>query len=229
MKQNIKNDIHLEEIWHQVPENYYQKGVKKNFLQRSWHLGKLKAVLELIDQENSEPISILDVGCASGWFLSEVSSRYPKAKCTGVDVYKKAINYGKKTYKNLRLIQADAHKLPFPEKSFDLIICTEVLEHVVNPKQVLKEIKRVLNPRGIAIVELDSGSILFRLIWFWWTNLRHGVWRDSHIHAFNLKKLKRLILDAGFHIKKEKTFNYSMAVAFSLTHKKITRVNNLKA
>lgn len=208
-----KNNVNLELIWNSVPADYYQKGVKNNLLQRLWHGGKLKAVLSLMNKNHQ---NILDVGCASGWFLSQVASKYPKAKCTGVDVYKKGIEYGKKTYKSLNLIVADAHKLPFPNKSFDVIICTEVLEHVVNPDKVLIEIKRLLSEDGIVIIEMDTGNILFNIAWFFWTHLRRGVWKDAHINSFNLKKLKKMILDSKFNIKKTKIFNLGMAVVFQV-------------
>lgn len=202
-----------EKILNQVPPDYYQKGVKKNFLQRAWHGGKLKTVFELIEKE---PKRVLDVGCASGWFLSEVKRKYPKSKCVGVDVYEKATNYGRKKYKELELISADAHNLPFKTSSFDLVICTEVLEHVDSPDTVLSEIKRVLVKNGHAIIEMDTGNFLFRIAWYWWTNLRKGVWRDSHLHRFTTKKLESILGRSEMKIMKQQIFNYSMGVAFLL-------------
>lgn len=213
----IHSDKGLEEIWDQVPADYYQNGVARNVLQKIWHTKKLKTVIGLIKSSNIKPKKILDVGSASGWFLSELALRYPKASYAGVDVHKKAINYGKKRYKNLKLICADAQSLPFPNESFDVVICTEVLEHVGNPEKVLTEIKRVLTSKGIAMVEMDTGNILFRLVWHWWTNIRKGVWRDSHIHAFNTKILEIMIKNSGFTITQKKVFNCSMAVIFMIS------------
>lgn len=201
----------LTKIWNQVPPDYYQQGVKKSLLQRIWHTNKLNAILGLIEKK---PQKILDVGCASGWFLNEVSKKYPKAECSGVDVYKKCIDYGNKRYKKLKLKHADAHKLPFKKNTFDLVICTEVLEHVVNPEKVIKEIKRVLKKDGVAIIEMDTGNFLFKAVWYWWTNIKHGVWEDSHIQVFNAKKLEKMIEENGLKIVKKKDFNYSMGIAF---------------
>lgn len=202
----------LEKIWKQVPPDYYQKGIRTNLLQKFWHTRKLKAILELI---SVYPISILDVGCASGWFLNEISKRYPNAQCTGIDVYNKAIFYGKKKYKNLHLFQADAHNIPYPDNSFNVVICTEVLEHVSNPEKVLQEIKRVLKRDGIAIVEMDTGNWMFKSIWHIWTNIFRGVWRDSHIHTFNTQLLQKMISKNKFSVNKN-IFNFTMAVAFRL-------------
>lgn len=213
---NYYSGLNLGEIWDQVPPDYYQKSVETNFFQRMWHSRKLKMVTKFIGEKKNMPKNVLDVGCASGWFLSELALKYPKTSYVGVDVYKKAIDYGKKRYKNLKLICADAHSLPFPNESFDVVICAEVLEHVENPQRVLREIKRVLVKDGVAIIEMDSGNLLFRAIWYWWTHLRRGVWRNSHVHTFNTKLLEDMIKKSGFIITQKKVFNYSMAVIFNL-------------
>jgi ubiquinone/menaquinone biosynthesis C-methylase UbiE len=219
MKAKITNHDHLEEIWHQVPADYYQNGVASNRLQRLWHFGKLKATIGILGE--FEPKKILDVGSASGWFLSMLKKRYPKASCVGVDVYKPAIQYAKKIYPESVFVEADAHKLPFKNASFDVVVCTEVLEHVVNPEAVMREIKRVLMPGGKAVIEMDSGNIFFQLVWYWWTNMRKGVWKDSHIHAFTAQKLEVILKNSGLLIKEKRFFNWSMAVVFLLEKPRI--------
>lgn len=205
----------LNKIWQQVPPDYYQKGIENNLLQRFWHYQKLKNVCEMID---NNPKAVLDVGCASGWLLFEIAKNYPKAQCTGIDVYKKALEYASKAYKKIKFIEADAHKLPFSDQSFDLIICTEVLEHVQDPKGVLQEIKRVLKPGGVVIAEMDTNNLLFRLIWFFWTRFKGRVWKDSHLHQFNRKRIKKMIINSGLRILKQKFFNFRLAVVFKMTH-----------
>jgi ubiquinone/menaquinone biosynthesis C-methylase UbiE len=200
-----------DSILHQVPPDYYQKGVKNNLLQRIWHTNKLRNVLDLIKYN---PEHILDVGCASGWFISQVNKRFPKAKCVGLDAYKKAIIYGRKKYKSIKFIQADAHNLPFADSSFDLIVCTEVLEHVLEPKGVLGEMRRVLKRQGAAIIEMDTGNLLFNTIWYVWTNLKGKVWRDAHVHKFNSVKLEKMIENSGFIVEKKELFNFGMAAVF---------------
>jgi SAM-dependent methyltransferase len=49
-------------------------------------------------------------------------------------------------------VQADASLLPFPAETFDAIICSELLEHVPDPRPVLEEIRRTLRPRGIVLI-----------------------------------------------------------------------------
>lgn len=206
----------FEEIWDQVPPDYYQKGVKKNILQKFWHKNKLNNVIGSIKLKHQNPKNILDVGSASGWFLKELKKTFINSECVGIDAYKKAIDYGKKTYANIELLNADAHRIPFRNNTFEVIVCCEVLEHVENPETVIKEMKRVLKNDGSLIIEIDTGNWLFKLVWYFWTNLRKGVWRDSHVHSFSVNKLKSLFAKNGLKIKKVKIFNFSMAVVFVL-------------
>ncbi len=213
-KQHYHSTKELDHILHQVPPDYYQKSIESNILQKRWHTGKLSAVLQSIG--SFQPKKVLDVGCAGGWFISEMAKKYPHTKCYGVDVYEPAISYAKKRYEAITFSTADAHKLPYQNESFDLIVCTEVLEHVIDPKNVMDEITRILKKDGIAIIEMDSGNLLFRIIWHWWTNMRKGVWKDSHIHAFTAKKLETLLKKSTLKIKTQRSFNFSMAVVFRL-------------
>lgn len=97
---------------------------------------------------------------------------------------------------------------------------TRKLKSVIDPEKVLREIKRVLANDGIAIIKMDSGNFLFKVVWYLWTNVRNGVWHHSHIYPFDAKKLERMIVKNGFTIAQKKTFNFSMAVAFNLKIKK---------
>ena len=88
----------IDYILNAVPPDYYQQGVKRNVLQKIWHMNKLNVTKNLMLKEYD---NILDVGCASGWFLSELAKKQPNANYYGIDLYKKAIKYGNKKYKKL--------------------------------------------------------------------------------------------------------------------------------
>lgn len=202
-------------IIEQVPADYYQKGVKENLLQKIWHTNKLNMVLKSIEYEKKE--KILDVGCASGWFIFEISKKYPKSYCFGIDIYEKGIDYAKKKYSHIKFKTADAHKIPYEKEVFDIVICTEVLEHVDDPKLVLTEIKRVLKKGGIAVIELDSGSWLFSFAWYIWRKFLKGkVWNEAHLHSFNVNKLDKLITSCDFKILSKRRFLFGMAMIFKI-------------
>ena len=134
-------------IWSQVPADYYDKGISENILQRLWHQKKLSEILSFVPKK---PVKVLDVGCSSGIITHQVHNNLPKrSKVHGIDSYKAAVDLAKTKYPHISFAVADAHKLPFKNKYFDLVICTETLEHVTNPQGVLSEIKRVLKKDNI--------------------------------------------------------------------------------
>lgn len=211
MKPNHLPQKRLRSIWAQVPANYYDLGIAKNPLQRAWHTQKISQVLRLLPPDTKK---VLDVGCSSGVLTAQITKALPQSKVTGLDSYQKAIVFARSKYPQINFIVGDAHRLPFKNNVFDLVICTETLEHLVDPAKALLEIRRVLVPRGCAIISMDSGSLLFRIIWFFWTKTRGRVWRDAHLHEFNAKILEDLIKNAGFKITKKTTSHLGMAVTF---------------
>lgn len=206
------NKKDLKKIWQQVPADYYEQGVKNNLLQRYWHITKVKTFKKLLGTK--KPKKILDVGCASGYMTNEISKIMPQATLTGVDVYSKSLAFGKKVYPQIKFIKADAHQLPFVTSSFDLVICYEVIEHVVNPNIVLKELKRVVKKNGQVIVAMDSGNWLFRIIWFIWENTKGKVWQGAHLHPFRHQKLEEIIKKCGFRIKRKAFSHFGLEVIF---------------
>lgn len=208
------NQRELKKIWNQVPPDYYQSGIERNLLQRFWHSQKINTFKKIVIGKNFS--KILDVGCASGRMANEIWKIYPRSKVVGVDTYKKALDFGHKRYPHIKFIHSDAHKLPFRSNSFDLIICYEVIEHVVNPIDVLSEIKRVVKKDGLAIVVMDSGNLLFRIIWLIWENTKGKVWRGAHLHPFHHTELEDVINKSGLTIKNKIFSHFGMEVSFVL-------------
>lgn len=205
----------LYEVWDQVPVDYYQSGVKKSVLQKLWHNRKLSIAQKILSGENFK--KCLDVGCASGYMVSEISRVFPNASYFGVDSFDKVIGYGKKKYPHIKFKVANAEKLPFKTGEFDLIICYETIEHITNPLKALKEMKRILSKKGKLILTMDSGSLLFRIVWYFWENTKGKVWKGAHLHPFHHEELENLIRKAGFNINKKIFSHLGMEVTFILT------------
>lgn len=94
------------------------------------------------------PGKVLDVGCGNSPFrhlLDPVISEYQ-----GIDV-QEASSFG---YRNPDTTYYDGKVIPFANGSFDVLLCTEVLEHVADPIDLIREMHRVLAPGGFAIVTI---------------------------------------------------------------------------
>lgn len=90
-----------------------------------------------------EVYTILDAGCGEGFTLDRLSKAKIGGSLIGADRSRTALNLGKELFPSLNLAQADIYNLPFKDNSLDLIVCTEVLEHVKNPRMALRELLRV--------------------------------------------------------------------------------------
>ncbi len=205
----------LPKVWSQVPADYFSSGIKTNFLQKIWHGRKLKAVAESIRRKKAN--ILVEVGSADGSFINSLSKIIKLNKIIAIDPYFPPLAFGKKIHRNIIFIQADAHRLPLRNKSADLITILETLEHVVDPYGTLMELKRIVKKDGSIIVEIDSGSWLFRIIWFFWKKFGKGkVWSGAHLTFFNVGLLEGLFKKASLKIDEKKMFNWGMGVCFRL-------------
>jgi SAM-dependent methyltransferase len=87
--------------------------------------------------------NILDAGAGEGFTLNYLRKRKIGRKHEGIDFLKVAVDIGKKIHPYIKLREESIYKLPYKNNSFDLVMSTEVLEHLENPEKGLKEIVRV--------------------------------------------------------------------------------------
>jgi 2-polyprenyl-3-methyl-5-hydroxy-6-metoxy-1,4-benzoquinol methylase len=102
----------------------------------------------------------LDVGCGTGLIL-----RHLPPGSLGVDLNPRHLARAGRYAPNARLLEADAEALPANLGIFDVIVCTEVLEHLVHPERALDCMRRLLSPGGIIIGSTPRWSLLWRLRW----------------------------------------------------------------
>lgn len=214
---SIPDQKKLKKIWAEVPADYY---FNLNFGQRLWHEWKWLVIKHLLLKQLKTSTKILEIGCAGGHLTSLLGDLYPKARITGIDVYGHSIELAKSRFPKLQFKVADAHDLPFARNTFDLVVLSETIEHVVKPSLVLHEISRVLKRDGQLLIEMDSGSRLFRFVWYMWTRFGRGrVWRQAHLHPFTAKELESLIVSNGFRIQDKLFSHFGMAVSFLVSPK----------
>lgn len=127
----------------------------------------------IIKHLNKDATSLLDVGCGRGYFLNLVAEK-TSLKLTGTDLFDH-IEGLKATY-----VKAYVEKLPFADKSFDIVTCTHTIEHVLHLKLAIDELKRVACKQLIIVTPRQR---------FYYYTL------DHHVHFFPIKEL--LIKEIG--------------------------------
>ena len=99
---------------------------------------------------------MLDVGCGEGRHIFGVMQDYPMMKCIGLDMDKKSLEIAEEGYEyfesisnvGAEFLKGSSYSLPFSDNTFDLIVCSEVLEHLHEYNDAVMEIYRVLKPGG---------------------------------------------------------------------------------
>jgi SAM-dependent methyltransferase len=111
---------------------------------------------------------VLDMGCGDGFFTIQLYDRAKPASLTGIDAAQQAIKaaYSHKVNRPIRFLVGDAHRLPWMDDSFDLVIIQSILHHDVNPQDMIREAFRLApvilihepngNNPGLKIIERIS-------------------------------------------------------------------------
>jgi len=157
---------------------------------------------------------LLDVGCATGYFIDIARSRGWEVE--GIDISEHAIEKGRA--KGLTVQAGTLDNINFPEKSFDAITLLDVVEHLRDPKSSIIEARRLLTEGGIVVVATpDAGSLVARTLKSNW----HLVVPPEHLVFFNRENLGNLLIQTGFspvlvtNIGKHFTIPYIFRMLFS--------------
>lgn len=149
----------LEEFTESATEKYLDEFYK--FGQSRWSedtisgytefasIRKFEVIIDIIRKLNPE--NILDVGCGGGLFIKELQ-KYGY-KIIGIDM---SYNLLSKIKENKILLSAKISSLPFKDKTFSCILCTEVLEHILDMNKSLQELKRVSKPNSYLIITVPN-------------------------------------------------------------------------
>jgi len=76
-----------------------------------------------------------------------------------------------KDSKNIQLMLGDAECIELPDSFVDVVLALDILEHLDYPNKCLVEIKRVLKPGGKLILSVPHNTLLWRFIWWGWTQI----------------------------------------------------------
>lgn len=173
-----------------------------------WFVGRRLLFSHIIKRCGLPAVAeILDVGTGTGANLRMLSN-LGFTCVTGLDQSPEAIRYC--AQKGLGKVEmADICALPFPDCSFDLILATDIIEHVDNDCLALCEIRRVLKPNGYLLLTVPA----FQLLWGLQDEVSH------HKRRYRLRTLLSRIHDAGLIPKHYFYFNYLLFVPILLARR----------
>ncbi len=159
-----------------------------NFLVRYIHNNRLQNITNQFPNESE--LYVLDAGCGEGHLLVHLVKKNPHNNYYGADVTEVALTKARERCASARYLLTDLAKIDLADNFFDIIVCTETIEHIDDYRSVLKEFKRLLKPGGILILTFPNE--------FWWTISRLILGRRpirvvDHVNFFTINKMKVLV------------------------------------
>jgi SAM-dependent methyltransferase len=170
---------------------------------RSHHRGRQEFVFgaderaDLISNLVGGPgLDVLDLGCRTG----ALTQHYADGNAiVGVDVDHEALARAAERLE-IETVWSDVEdELPFPDKSFDVVVAGEVLEHLADPAAAIENVRRVLRPDGHFVGSVPNAFRLKSRLRF--LAGRHPETDDTHLQLFTPDALRTLLLSSFYVVK----------------------------
>jgi ubiquinone/menaquinone biosynthesis C-methylase UbiE len=165
--------------------------------------------------------SLLDAGCGDGRYLAALPTLGPvPARVVGIDIADSILRTAAVATRaagvEAELVRANLEALPFPDGHFDVVLCTQAIEHVLDVPLALRELHRVLQPGGRLVISTDNSTarvsqalnapraVAVRLL-----GLRGRRRKVEFPHrSFGKGEFEAFLRDAGFDVERTETFRF---------------------
>lgn len=204
-----------------IDEDFYEEQTKSKNLLRSWfHNSRHKIVFNYVNKYRQDGMKIADLGCGN------VIWNYSKVPVIGVDVNEKFLNLDLKNNTINEKVVCELDNIKLPNESVDIVIVTEVLEHLPDLEKHLAEIRRILKPGGIVIssVPYDTNLSLWKPLFFVQCLIQGYIYKNDyyknkcgHINHFSKKSIKELFTKNNFNVI-EQSHNFYFTI-FTIAQK----------
>lgn len=176
-----------EEQYHRLEERHW------------WFQGRRQLVHALVLQANpNRACRILEIGCSGGPLIQQLNAD-GYAHVTGIDISTDGIEICQQRGLPDTHVM-DAQKLSFADESFDIITASDVLEHLADAPQALREWLRVLKPGGRLIVFVPA----FQFLWSEHDDV------NKHFRRYNRPELRQLLTENGCVLARSSYWNFML-------------------
>jgi ubiquinone/menaquinone biosynthesis C-methylase UbiE len=154
-----KKNIHFTKYQTISGDYHYQYIKKSNF--KDYNAAvisrfqiEIQFLKSYINQINRDKLKILDVGCGDSvlFYLFNKTTKSQDLLLYGIDNSEIALSVARKKNPKVNYYQAEVNNLPFENNFFDIIVSFDVIEHVINPEEMLREMIRVCKNNGALIL-----------------------------------------------------------------------------
>ncbi len=186
-------------IENDIDDYYNRSGMAIRFVERR-RLRIIRRMIETDPPSSNRRDDLLEVGCGGGHVLR----MFPDANLTGVDVSGVFLEKARRNLigRNATLLKGEVDNVGLPDGRFTKLICTEVLEHVVDPDRVLAGIKRVAAAGATIVVTFPNDALINRIKSLirasgagYLPTFRRVSWGGDkyHLHIWSIAEMRELL------------------------------------
>jgi SAM-dependent methyltransferase len=159
-----------------------------------WYRGRRRVLRAELDRLPVAPDPrLLDAGCGSGRTLDELATY---GRVSGIDLSESAVETAwRRGHDDVHL--AAVEEIPFPDTTFDVVTCLDVIEHTRDDRVSLAELLRVTRPGGLLLVTVPA----YQALWS-----AHDT-ANLHYRRYDRSSLRRAAHAAGWHVVSDTYFN----------------------
>jgi ubiquinone/menaquinone biosynthesis C-methylase UbiE len=160
------------------------------------------------------PSTVLEIGCSSGFLITELIEKLPGHRIIGADYTSGTLEALGRKLPGIPLLQFDLTRCPLPDEFADVIVLLNVLEHINDDEAATAQLFRIVRPGGAVIIELPAGPSLFdvydRVL--------------MHHRRYTMGGLTEMLKRHGFVVEKRSHLGFMLYPFFYMTK----RLNQLR-
>jgi SAM-dependent methyltransferase len=182
-----------------------------------WFRSRNKLLMWAIEKYCPNFQSLLEIGCGTGYVLTGVSKRFPRATLYGSEIFIAGLGFAATRLPSAKFMQMDARNLPFVNE-FDVIGAFDVLEHIKEDEKVLSQMYAALKPEGLMLLTVPQHA------WLWSSVDEYAY----HERRYADSDLRRKIEAAGFRVIRSTSFVTTLLPAMMISRFLQQKVSNQK-
>ena len=161
----------------------------------------LLEILSHVPRDNQQKLRLLDLGCGNGSLSNLIAQQ--GYEVVGVEESASGVKVASQSYPDCHFIGASISALPYAEleNSFDVVLSTEVIEHLLYPRDLLRDAKKCLKPNGCLILTTPYHGYIKNLAIAASGKMdKHfnPLWDVGHVKFFSVATLTTLLESSGY-------------------------------
>ena len=163
---------------------------------------------------------ILDIGSGDGGFIAGLKKERSIKELWAIEYNKEAGVRAKNVFNHVLIGDVESQLASLPRNHFDAVICNDILEHLVEPGEVIKQLTIHLTETGVLIASIPNVRYLPNLLNLFlkkdWKYEDSGILDRTHLRFFTQKSIVRMVEESGYRVEKIEGINPIKSWKFTL-------------